>query len=275
MWPSWSGRCAPTPACDVRVRCFGAERAEAGTTGYPDPVELAGANAALRTMGVDLPMAQDCEGADVVHSHTWYANFGGHLASLLHGVPHVVTAHSLEPLRPWKSEQLGGGYALSSWVERTAYEAAAAVIAVSAGMRARRAAQLPGRRPRPGARGAQRDRHRRTGPGASARTPSARSGSTRTRRAWSSSAGSPGRRACPTSCAPRPSCRPTSSSCSAPVRRTPRRSWPRSRAWWTGCAAAAAAWSGSTACWTARTSSRCCPAARSSPARRCTSRWAS
>ncbi|WP_426560171.1 glycogen synthase [Angustibacter sp. McL0619] len=124
------------PGRDVRVRCFGGPRDEAGTTGYPEPAELSGANAALRTMGVELPMAQDCEGADVVHSHTWYANLGGHLASLLHGVPHVVTAHSLEPLRPWKSEQLGGGYALSSWVERTAYEAAAAVIAVSAGMRA-------------------------------------------------------------------------------------------------------------------------------------------
>ncbi|GAB3599218.1 glycogen synthase [Angustibacter peucedani] len=121
---------------DVRVRCFGAPRDEAGTTAYPDPPELAGANAALRTMAVDLPMAQDCGGADVVHSHTWYANLGGHLAGLLHGAPHVVTAHSLEPLRPWKAEQLGGGYALSSWVERTAYEGAAAVIAVSAGMRA-------------------------------------------------------------------------------------------------------------------------------------------
>ena len=73
--------------------------------------------------------------ADVVHSHTWYANFAGHLASLLYGAPHVVTAHSLEPLRPWKAEQLAGGYRLSSWVEKTAYEAAAAVIAVSAGMR--------------------------------------------------------------------------------------------------------------------------------------------
>src|SRR3954467_3713413 len=80
-------------------------------------------------------MAQDWIGADVVHSHTWYANLGGHLASLLHGVPHVLSAHSLEPLRPWKAEQLGGGYALSSWAERTAYEAAAAVIAVSDGMR--------------------------------------------------------------------------------------------------------------------------------------------
>ena len=121
---------------DVRVRCFGAPRDEPGTTAYADPVELAGANAALRTIGVDLPMAGDCAGADVVHSHTWYANLAGHLAGLLHGVPHVVTAHSLEPLRPWKAEQLGGGYALSSWVERTAYEGAAAVIAVSAGMRA-------------------------------------------------------------------------------------------------------------------------------------------
>src|SRR5439155_705947 len=73
--------------------------------------------------------------ADVVHSHTWYANLAGHLASLLYGVPHLVTVHSLEPLRPWKAEQLGGGYALSSWCERVAVEAAAAVVAVSAGMR--------------------------------------------------------------------------------------------------------------------------------------------
>jgi starch synthase len=121
---------------DVRVRCFGAARDEPGTTAYADLPELADANAALRTIGVDLPMAGDCAGADVVHSHTWYANLAGHLAGLLHGVPHVVTAHSLEPLRPWKAEQLGGGYALSSWVERTAYEGASAVIAVSGGMRA-------------------------------------------------------------------------------------------------------------------------------------------
>lgn len=121
---------------DVRVRCFGDPRDEGGTTGYPDPAGLAGANPALVTMGVDLAMAADCVGADLVHSHTWYANFAGHTAALLHGVPHVVSAHSLEPLRPWKAEQLGGGYALSSWVERTAYEAAAGVIAVSHGMRA-------------------------------------------------------------------------------------------------------------------------------------------
>jgi starch synthase len=120
---------------DLRVHCFGAPRDEPGVTAYAEPAGLAGANAALRTMGVDLEMAAGCAGTDVVHSHTWYANLAGHTAKLLHGVPHVVTAHSLEPLRPWKAEQLGGGYALSSWCERTAYEAADAIIAVSAGMR--------------------------------------------------------------------------------------------------------------------------------------------
>ncbi|MEU8283063.1 glycogen synthase [Micromonospora sp. NPDC048905] len=120
---------------DVRVHCFGLPRTEPGVTAYPEPPGLTGANAALRTMGVDLEMAAGTAGADVVHSHTWYANLAGHTAKLLHGVPHVVTAHSLEPLRPWKAEQLGGGYALSSWIERTAMEAADAVIAVSGGMR--------------------------------------------------------------------------------------------------------------------------------------------
>ena len=120
---------------DVRVRAFGASRDEQGTTSYPEPAELAGANAALRTLGVDLTIAAGCEGSDLVHSHTWYANFAGHVASLLHGLPHVISAHSLEPLRPWKAEQLGGGYRVSSWVERTAYLAADAVIAVSSAMR--------------------------------------------------------------------------------------------------------------------------------------------
>jgi starch synthase len=120
---------------DLRVHCFGTPRRdEPGVTGYAEPDGLAGTNPALRTMGVDLEMAAGCAGADVVHSHTWYANLAGHVAKLLHGVPHVVTVHSLEPLRPWKAEQLGGGYALSSWCERTALEAADAVIAVSAGM---------------------------------------------------------------------------------------------------------------------------------------------
>ncbi len=119
----------------VQVHCFGEPRDEADTTAYPDLPELAAANAAIQTMGVDLSMVAGTEGADLVHSHTWYANFGGHVASLLGGMPHVVSAHSLEPMRPWKAEQLGGGYRVSSWVEKTAYEAAAAVIAVSAGMR--------------------------------------------------------------------------------------------------------------------------------------------
>ncbi|WP_127475284.1 glycogen synthase [Microbacterium sulfonylureivorans] len=122
-------------AMDVRVRAFGAERDEAGTASYVVPAELAAANAAVQTLGTDLEMVADVAGADVVHSHTWYANFAGHLASLLHGIPHVVTAHSLEPLRPWKAEQLGGGYAVSSWIEKTAYEGAAAIVAVSEGMR--------------------------------------------------------------------------------------------------------------------------------------------
>jgi starch synthase len=119
---------------DVVVRCFGAERNARDTVAYAAPETLAAANPALSTLGVDLAMAQDVAGASLVHSHTWYANGAGHIAKLLHDVPHVVTAHSLEPLRPWKAEQLGGGYRVSSWVEKTAFEAADAVIAVSGGM---------------------------------------------------------------------------------------------------------------------------------------------
>lgn len=120
---------------EVQVRAFGAERDEADTTSYGVPVELGSANGAIQTLGTDLEIVSDVAGADVVHSHTWYANFAGHLASLLHGIPHIVTAHSLEPLRPWKAEQLGGGYAVSSFIEKTAYEGAAAIVAVSEGMR--------------------------------------------------------------------------------------------------------------------------------------------
>jgi starch synthase len=120
---------------EVRVRAFGQPRIEDGVTSYPVPAELAGANQALATLGVDLDMARDVEGAQLVHSHTWYANAAGHVASLLYGIPHVVTAHSLEPLRPWKAEQLGGGYRLSSWIEATAFASAAKIIAVSDGMR--------------------------------------------------------------------------------------------------------------------------------------------
>lgn len=128
-------RDAADAGIDVRVRAFGADRDEAGTTSYRVPAELADANAAIQTLGTDLAIVADVAGADVVHSHTWYANFAGHVASLLHGIPHVVTAHSLEPLRPWKAEQLGGGYAVSSFIERTAYASAAAIVAVSDGMR--------------------------------------------------------------------------------------------------------------------------------------------
>ena len=120
---------------DVVVRCFGMPRDEADVYSYLVPPELTSANPSLATLGVDLQIAQDVAGADLVHSHTWYANAAGHLAGLLHGIPHVVTAHSLEPLRPWKAEQLGGGYRVSSWIEKTAFEGAAAIIAVSEGMR--------------------------------------------------------------------------------------------------------------------------------------------
>ena len=122
---------------DVTVHCWGAERP-------PDAVPPAVAHrpwealaggapwaAALQTLSVDLTMAAAVEGTELVHSHTWYANLGGHLAKLVHGVPHVATVHSLEPLRPWKAEQLGGGYAVSGFCERTALEAADAIVAVS------------------------------------------------------------------------------------------------------------------------------------------------
>lgn len=123
------------PSIDVVVRCFGMPRDEQNVHAYLVPPQLTTANPALATLGVDLQIAQDVEGADLVHSHTWYANGAGRLAQLLHGIPHVVTAHSLEPLRPWKAEQLGGGYRISSDIERTAFETADAVIAVSHGMR--------------------------------------------------------------------------------------------------------------------------------------------
>jgi len=116
---------------DLTVHCEGADRPGAVAHRPWDALS----DSVLRVFSEDLSMAEAAAGADVVHSHTWYANLAGHLASLRHGVPHVVTVHSLEPLRPWKAEQLGGGYALSSWAERVAVESAAAVVAVSDGMR--------------------------------------------------------------------------------------------------------------------------------------------
>ncbi|MFB2556106.1 glycogen synthase [Herbiconiux liangxiaofengii] len=120
---------------DVAVRCFGAPRDEPGVYAYRVPEELQGANPSLTTLGVDLQIAEAVAGTSLVHSHTWYANAAGRLAALLHDVPHVVSAHSLEPLRPWKAEQLGGGYRISSLIEKDAFESADAVIAVSNGMR--------------------------------------------------------------------------------------------------------------------------------------------
>jgi starch synthase len=120
---------------DVDVHCMGEPR-EGATAHSEHQPYLEGANAAIRTLAADLSMADQVEGCDLVHSHTWYANMAGHWAKLLHDIPHVVTSHSLEPHRPWKAEQLGGGYRVSSWAEKTAYEAADAVIAVSNGSRA-------------------------------------------------------------------------------------------------------------------------------------------
>ena len=119
--------------CTVDVHCMGAPR-DGAIVAAPDPA-LLGANPALSTLSADMTMVNAAGKATVAHSHTWYTGLAGHLTSLLYGIPHVVTAHSLEPMRPWKAEQLGGGYRVSSWVEKTAMEAADAVIAVSSGMR--------------------------------------------------------------------------------------------------------------------------------------------
>uniref|UniRef100_UPI00278C2528 glycogen synthase n=1 Tax=Streptomyces sp. KL118A TaxID=3045153 RepID=UPI00278C2528 len=119
---------------DLDVHCWG-EGASDGLVRHRAWPALDGANDALRTFSVDLSMAAALAGRELLHSHTWYAALAGHVGKLLHGIPHVMTSHSLEPLRPWKAEQLGGGYALSSWAERTAAEAADAVIAVSGAMR--------------------------------------------------------------------------------------------------------------------------------------------
>jgi starch synthase len=119
---------------EIEVHAFGGPRPDA--IGHGVPAGLQAANGALQAVGVDVEIAAALTDVDLAHSHTWYANHAGHLAKLVHGIPHVVTAHSLEPRRPWKADQLGGGYRLSSWVERTSYLEADAVIAVSRGMRA-------------------------------------------------------------------------------------------------------------------------------------------
>jgi starch synthase len=118
---------------DVDVHCFGIERSDA--TAYPTSPADSELNPAMAALITDAQIANNLSSVSLVHSHTWYANMAGHFAKLLHGIPHVITAHSLEPDRPWKAEQIGGGYKISSWAERTAYESADAIIAVSQGMR--------------------------------------------------------------------------------------------------------------------------------------------
>ena len=122
------------PLVDLTVHCQGADRPDAVAHRPWDL--LSGANQALQVVSSDLSMAAATASAQLVHSHTWYANLGGCLASMLYGIPHVMTMHSLEALRPWKAEQLGGGYQVSTWCERTSAASAAAVVAVSDGMRA-------------------------------------------------------------------------------------------------------------------------------------------
>jgi starch synthase len=128
---------------ELDVRSFGSRTDDAPgwrVRGYTPAHDLAGADDRLRpllaALSRDLGMVADPVDADVVHVHTWYTHLAGLLARLAYGIPLVLTVHSLEPLRPWKREQLGGGYDVSSWIERTAIESADAVIAVSEGTRA-------------------------------------------------------------------------------------------------------------------------------------------
>ena len=238
---------------DVTVHCWGADRpgADPPAVGYRAWDALDGKAphlAALQAVSIDLAMAAGVEGAELVHSHTWYANLAGHLAKLIYDIPHVATVHSLEPLRPWKAEQLGGGYALSSFCERTALEAADAIVAVSEGMRRDVLACYPALdparvevihngidaaeyRPDPGdgrARAARRRPGRAVG---------------RLRRA-----GSRARRGSRTCSRRRSSSIPARSSCSARARRTRPRSAPRSSGSSSACARRAATCSGSPRC---------------------------
>jgi len=122
-----------SPEISTEVHCFGPKRSDA--LNYELMGELAKVNPALQALLIDSEMSAQLSRVDIAHSHTWYANFAGFLASKIFNIPHVVTAHSLEPLRPWKAEQLGGGYQISSWVEKLAFENANAIIAVSEGMK--------------------------------------------------------------------------------------------------------------------------------------------
>jgi starch synthase len=194
----------------------------------PDPA-LKGANPALSTLSADLNMVNGAANATVVHSHTWYTGLAGHLAALLYGIPHVLTAHSLEPMRPWKAEQLGGGYRVSSWVEKTAVESADAVIAVSAGMRDDVLHTYPALDPNRVhvvRNGIDTDVWYPVDPEPATRC-SKNSASTAVARSWPSSGGSPGRRGSRIWSRRPTTSRPRFSWCCAQAHRTPLRSRPR------------------------------------------------
>ena len=219
---------------EVEVHAFGEPRPDPLVVATYQPWDaLAGGAphmAALRTFSVDLAMAAGVEGADLVHTHTWYANLAGHLAKQTYGIPHVMTSHSLEPLRPWKREQLGGGYELSLWAERTAARVGRRDHRGVRGNARRHPAQLPGGRSRARARHPQRRRHRRVPARSRRATGWPRSASIPTCRPSSSSAASRSRKGCRT-CSTRPrTCRPVLSwSCARarPTRHRSARRWPR------------------------------------------------
>ena len=236
---------------DLTVHCEGADRPGAVAHRPWDALS----DSVLRVFSEDLSMAEASADAAVVHSHTWYANLAGHLASLRYGIPHVVTVHSLEPLRPWKAEQLGGGYALSSWAERVSRSVGGGG---GGGLRRdarRRADRVPGDRGRPGPGDQERDRHRRV----RARSGHVGAGQARHRPVPAvrhlRRAVSPGRRACRCCCGRRPRSTRPPSWCSARARPTRPRSPRRCPRWSPGCRRPARGSSGSR---------RCCPSRRSS-----------
>src|SRR6202161_1202587 len=129
---------------EVEVHCWGDQRSDEGNLqviGDEPPSEVtAGTDAKFKTavdaLALNLSQMKELSRIDIVHTHTWYVSMAGFLAKKLYNIPFVLTTHSLEPLRAWKAEQLGSGYAMSSWMERTAILDADAIIAVSQGTKA-------------------------------------------------------------------------------------------------------------------------------------------
>ena len=263
--------------CDVDVHCMGAPRPGAFVA-PARPARCAAPTRRCRRCRRTWRWPTPPPAATVVHSHTWYTGLAGHLAALLYGIPHVLTAHSLEPMRPWKAEQLGGGYRVSSWVEQHRHRGRRRGDRGELGHARGRAEHLPGAGSRPGPRRAQRNRHRRLVPGRAGVRParcSTTSASTRAGRSSRSSAGSPGRRAWRIWSRPPTDSAPTCSWCCARARPTRRRSPPRSRPRCQNCRAPAPACSGSARCCRSARFAKYSRQQRFSSARRCTSRWAS